>query len=142
MIHSFFFFKSKKRYISNVNYMLKTANDNVVSILVLPVGISFLSIGQPGTARDRTARDHIFGNKYGCVAWEGVLKITRSVSTFLLLCLCVTRTISLTLPKKKIYLVIAVLVMALVIDLGITMIWILFNSVSVKFGSKLGRCIM
>ena len=47
-IVSFFYFRSKKRDISSVIYMLITANDIVVSIIVLPVGISALSQGQPG----------------------------------------------------------------------------------------------
>ena len=88
-IVSFLYFKSKKRDISNVIYMLITANDIVVSITVLPVGISFLTQGQPGL---------IFGNKYGCEAWEGVWRVAVSFSVFLVLCLCITRTISMLRP--------------------------------------------
>ena len=40
-IASFFFFKAKKRDVSSVIYMLITGFDVVISILVLPVGISF-----------------------------------------------------------------------------------------------------
>ena len=73
-------------------YMLITANDIVVSITVLPVGISFLSKGQPG---------FIFGNKYGCEAWHDVWRIAITFSVFLVLCLCATRTISLLRPFQR-----------------------------------------
>ena len=91
-IVSFLYFKCKKRDISSVIYMLITANDIVVSITVLPVGISFLSKGQPG---------FIFGNKYGCEAWDYLWRIAVSFSVFLVLYLCVTRTISLLRPFKR-----------------------------------------
>ena len=55
---SFLLFKSKKRDISNVIYMIITANDIVISALSLPVGISYLSGRQPGI---------LFDNKYDCV---------------------------------------------------------------------------
>ena len=73
-------------------YKLIIANDIVVSITVLPVGISFLSKGQPGL---------IFGNKYGCIMWDYLWRIAVSLSVFLVLCLCVTRTISLLRPFKR-----------------------------------------
>ena len=101
-IVSFLYFKSKKKDISTVIYMLITANDVVVSITVLPVGISFLSKGQPGL---------IFGNKYGCSVWRNLWSLVVFVSVFLVLCLCVTRTISLLRPfqqQKVRYLVFAV----------------------------------
>ena len=88
-IFSFSYFKSKKREISNIIYMMITANDIVVSITVLPVGISFLSEGKPGL---------IFGNKYGCEAWEGIWTIAVNLSVFLVSCLCISRTISLIKP--------------------------------------------
>ena len=89
---SFFFFKCKKRDISSVIYMLITANDIVVSITVLPVGISALSQGQPGL---------IFGNKYGCETWYGIWNVAIKLSVFLVLCLSVTRTFSLLRPFQR-----------------------------------------
>ena len=91
-IASFLNFKSKKRDISSVIYMLITANDMVVSITVLPVGISFLSQGQPGL---------IFGNKYGCETWYCIWNVAIKLSVFLVLCLSVTRTFSLLRPFQR-----------------------------------------
>ena len=59
-IVSFLCFKAKKRDISSVIYMLITANDIVVSVVVVPVGISFLSERSPGI---------IFGTSLSCKAW-------------------------------------------------------------------------
>ena len=128
-IVSFLYFKLKKRNISSVIYMLITANDIVVSITVLPVAISFFSKGKPGI---------LFGNKYGCAAWENLWRIAIYYSVFLVLCLCVTRSISLLRPflRHKIkYFLIAVLVMALVTTLSLTMFW--NSSTGVKFDSSL-----
>ena len=105
---SFLYFKSKSREISNVLYILITANDIVVSIAVLPVGISFLSKGEPGI---------IFGNRYGCLAWENTWRIATLLSVFLVACLCITRTISLLIPflRQKIrHLFIALVVYLLI----------------------------
>ena len=89
---SFFYFKSKKRDISSVSYMMITANDIVVSATVLPVGISFCSKRQP---------DLLFGNTSSCVAWNYVWNTAVLLSIFLVLSLSVTRTISLLRPFKK-----------------------------------------
>ena len=132
-IASFLYFKSKKRDISNVIYMLITANDIVVSITVLPVGISYLSRGRPGI---------IFGDKYGCNVWQYVWNTSISMSVFLVLCLCTTRTISLVKPfeRQKIrYLVFAV-VTYLVINVAITAILNSFDGVRIMFGSTRFRC--
>ena len=91
-IVSFIHFKSEKRGISSVLYMFITANDIAVSIILLPVGISFVSKRQPGI---------IFGNKYGCESWVFIWRIAISVSIFLVLCLSITRTISLLRPFKQ-----------------------------------------
>ena len=134
-IVSFLYFKSKKRDISNVIYMLITANDIVISITVLPVGISFLSQGKPGL---------IFGNKYGCVAWQGVWEMAISLSVFLVLCLCITRTISLLTPFRRQK--IKYLAVAVVMYVGINLIkWAILNSFSgiyVLFTPSHSRCIM
>ena len=47
-IASFLYFKSKKRDISNVIYMLTTVNDIVASVAVLPVVYPYLSQRRPG----------------------------------------------------------------------------------------------
>ena len=129
----FLYFKSKKKDISSVIYMLITANDIVVSIIILPVGISFLSKGQPGI---------MFSNNYGCIAWENVWRVAISCSVFLVLCLCVTRTISLLRPfqrQKVRYLVIAVVV-NLVINLLKMAYMTTRNSTEVKFSTLRSRC--
>ena len=90
-IFSFFFFKAKKRDISTVIYMLITGCDIVISILVLPVGISLLSQRNPGL---------IFGNKISCVAWSHIWMNAVALSTFLVICLSITRTMSLLKPFK------------------------------------------
>ena len=91
--------------------MLITANDIVVSITVLPVGISFLTQGQPGL---------IFGNNYGCEASYHTWTIAIHLSVFLVLCLCITRTISLLRPfqRQKIRYVVIAVVSYLVINLA------------------------
>ena len=91
-ICSFFFFKAKKRDISTVIYMLITGCDIVISILVLPVGISLLSQRNPGL---------IFGNKYSCTVWAYKWSTAIALSFFLVLCLSITRTISLLRPFKR-----------------------------------------
>ena len=130
-IVSFLYFKSKKKDISSVIYMLITANDIVVSIIILPVGISFLSKGQPGI---------IFSNNFGCIAWENLWRVAISCSVFLVLCLCVTRTISLMRPfqrQKLRYLAIAV-VANLVVNL-LKMAY-MTTGAEVKFSTLRSRC--
>ena len=90
-IVSFLYFKSKKRDISNVLYMLITANDIVVSITALPRGISFLSDRQPGI---------ILGNRFGCEAQYCIWNVTIAFSVFLVICLSASRTISLLMPFR------------------------------------------
>ena len=75
-IVSFLYFRSKKREISSVIYMMITANDILVSMTVLPVGISFLSKRKPGL---------VFGNQSGCVAWLYLWEMTISFSIFLVI---------------------------------------------------------
>ena len=134
-IVSFLYFKSKKRDISNVIYMLITANNIVVSITVLPVGISFLSKRQPGL---------IFGNKYGCASWYYIWDVAITLSVFLVLCLSAARTISLLKPfkRQKIrFLIISVLVYLV---LSITRISILhsLDGVKIRFNINISRCKM
>ena len=132
-ISSFLYFKSKKRDISNVIYMLITANDIVVSITVLPVGISFLTQGKPGL---------IFGNKYGCETWYFIWKMAIKLSVFLVLCLCTIRTISLLKPfnEQKIrYFVLAVMIM-MVINLAFEATFLLRDITRVIFSPLIFRC--
>ena len=127
-IISFFYFKSKKRDISSVIYMLITANDITVSITVLPVGISALSQGQPGL---------IFGSKNGCEIWYPIWNLAIKLSVFLVLCLCITRTISLLRPFKRLqtrYFVYAV-VIYMVIDFAFDMYLLSLDSADVVFFS-------
>ena len=89
---SFIYFKSKKRDISNVIYTFITGNDILVSIVILPVGISSLSNRQPGPW---------FASDYGCVAWAYLWEIAVSISIFLVICLSISRTTSLLRPFKR-----------------------------------------
>lgn len=89
---SFTFFSSKKREISSVIYILITATDILVSIVALPVGISFCSQRQPG---------FIFGSDFGCESWVCLWYGSISISIFLVLCLSISRTLSLIRPFQK-----------------------------------------
>ena len=103
-IVSFLYFKSKKRDISNVLYMLITANDIVISITALPRGTSFLSDRQPGI---------ILGNRFGCEAQYCIWNVTLALSVFLVICLSAARTISLLRPfqsQKIRYMMVAVVI--------------------------------
>ena len=103
-IVSFLYFKSKKGDISSATYMIITLNDMVISLLTLPVGISFLFKRQPSI---------IFGSEYGCVVWSNVWYISLTLSIFLVICLSTSRTISMLRPFKqqKIrYLLVAVMI--------------------------------
>ena len=133
-IISFLYFRSKKKDMSSVIYMFITANDIVVSIFVLPVGISFLSKGQPGI---------IFGNKlkYGCETWVGLWNITIFMSIFLVLCLCVTRTVSLLNPfqQQKIRYFLIALVAYLMVNLALIAILNSYDNLHVVF-SPINSC--
>ena len=89
---SFIYFKSKKRDISNVIYTFITGNDILISIAILPVGISSLSNRQPGPW---------FASDYDCVAWVYLWEIAVSISIFLVICLSICRTIALLRPFKR-----------------------------------------
>ena len=89
---SFVFFKTKNKDVSTVIYLLITGNDVLISMSVLPVGISFWSQRQPGI---------LLGSKYGCYIWIYWWNITVSLSFFLVICLSITRTISLAKPFSK-----------------------------------------
>jgi len=101
-ILSFLYFKAKKRDMSSAIYMLITANDVVISVVVVPVGISFLS---------ERSRGIVFGTTLSCNAWYYLWQIAVAQSIFLVLCLSITRTLSLIRPfqQQKIrYLLIAI----------------------------------
>ena len=91
-IVSFLYFKGKKRDISSVIYILITANDLVVSVIIVPVGISFLSERSPGI---------VFGTSLSCKAWAYLWGIAVLYSIFLVLCLSITRTVSLIRPFQQ-----------------------------------------
>ena len=132
-IASFFFFKAKKRDISTVIYMLITGFDGVISILVLPVGISLLSERRPGL---------VFGNKYSCTVWAYVWHIAIALSFFLVICLSVTRTISLFRPFQRLKarkLFISVVAYLLVTFFS-SFLYHIKGGHSIKFASENSRC--
>ena len=91
-IVSFLYFISKKMDISNVLYTMITVNDVVISIIVLPVGMSLWSDRRPGL---------LFGSEGGCAAWAYLWHTAVASSIFLVLCLSISRTISLVRPFKE-----------------------------------------
>ena len=132
-ISSFFFFKAKKRDVSTVSYMLITGCDVVISILVLPVGISFLSERKPGL---------VFGNKYGCAIWAHIWTTSIALSFFLVICLSVTRTISLFRPFQR--LKTRKLCISVVVYISFTLFSSLWYQIKggtkIEFSYKLSRC--
>ena len=134
-IVSFFHFKSKKRDISSVIYMFITTNDIVVSITLLPVGISALSQGQPGL---------LFGNKYGCETWYVIWNVATKLSVFLVLCLSVTRTFSLLRPfsRQKIRYFLLAVVIFMVINLALEATMISLDNTRALFFSEGLRCVL
>ena len=88
---SFFYFRSKKRDISRLMYMLITFTDLVISVAALPVGVSLLS------QRDPLA----FNNPYFCTAWAYTWYLSTKSSIFLVTCLCFSRTYSLLKPFSR-----------------------------------------
>ena len=130
---SFIYFKSKRRDISNVIYMFITGNDILVSIIILPVGISSLSNRQPGPW---------FENEYGCAAWVYLWYIAVSISIFLVMCLSITRTVSLVRPFKRLkirYLIIAVIAFT-ALTLVMTIIVHLFEFAKINYSFDYLRC--
>ena len=115
--------------------MLITGCDIVVSILVLPVGISLLSQRNPGL---------IFGNTYSCTVWTYSWNTAITLSLFLVICLSITRTISLFQPFKQLNarkLCISVLVYIMVTS-GHTLWYHLKGSFKVDFSLQSSKCIL
>ena len=107
-IASFLYFWSKKRDISSTVYMMVTVTDTVISLMVLPVGISYLSHRADGP---------LFRSEYTCSGWVFLWGVAVRSSIFFVVCLCVTRTYSLMKPfatQKITYLVVVVVVYLLV----------------------------
>ena len=129
----YFKFKSKRRDISSVIYQIITANDTVISLTILPVGISYWSRRDPGP---------LFGNRYGCAAWVYLWEISVSLSVFLVTCLSITRTISLLVPfmqQKVRYLTMAVLIYSGLM-LGRTIILHTLEDIEILFSVDFLQC--
>ena len=130
---SFIYFRSRKRDISSVIYMMITANDVLISTAIFPVGASFLLNRQPGP---------LFGNRYGCVAsvyyWETVV----ALSIFLVMCLSISRTISLLRPFK--HLKVKHLIISVVIYLATWLVslsvMLTTQGIDIYFYPSLARC--
>ena len=134
-IVSFCYFKGKKRDISSVIYAMITANDVVISMAVLPVGISFWSKREPG---------YVFGNKYSCAVWFYLWTIAVSLSIFLVICLSFTRTISLLKPfkRQKARYLVAAVAMYLVLQLIRITGCYLLDHTQIKFSPGISRPVM
>ena len=132
-IVSFLYYKSKKRDISQIIYMMITINDILISIIILPIGISFLSDREPGL---------LLGNDIGCTGWVYLWYTTVSLSIFLVICLSLSRTISLLAPfrhQQSKHLIIAVaiyLVLQLILSVGYN----LLDGAKIMFHSVYMRC--
>ena len=133
---SFLYYRSKKKDIANVIYMMITLNDIIISLSVLPVGISFLTKRRPGL---------LFGNKYSCMLWWYLWEIAVVFSVFLVLCMSITRTHSLLRPFKRLkikYLLIVVAVY-LVLQLAVLIVGYHYSLLGqIGFDPGQGRCVM
>ena len=85
----FFFFRSRKRDVSNWIYQLITVNDIVICVSVLPVGLAYLNHRSPGL---------LFVTKWTCVSWTYIWNSNCRLSVFLVVVLCSSRTWSLLRP--------------------------------------------
>ena len=132
-LSSFIYFRSKKRDISNVIYMMITINDAAISLTVLPVGISFFSDRKPGI---------LFGSEYGCAAWVYVWNIAVTISIILVMCLSISRTISLLRPFKlqKVRHLILAVVLCCVILLVVMIAFNKQKGMKVLFSHLCARC--
>ena len=132
-IISFLYFKSKKRNISSVIYMLITTSDTLVSMTLLPRGLSYLSGREPGI---------LFGNRYGCEVSYHLYVAAQDFSVFLATCLSISRTISLLNPFRRLkvkYLVIAAstfLFMTSPKTVGVTLVY----NLKVEFDVRAAYC--
>ena len=130
-IVSFLYFKGKKRDISSVIYILITANDLVVSVIIVPVGISLLSERSPGI---------VFGTNLSCKAWAYLWGIAVLYSIFLVLCLSITRTVSLIRPfqQQKIRNLLIAIVSYFLLILALTIGLHVQKGIEVKFSPSRG----
>ena len=134
---SFVYFISKKKDISNVIYIMVTGNDIVISLMMLPMGISYLSMRRPGI---------FFGSDYGCDVWYFLWNLSLQFSIFLTICLSVCRTISLYDPfrRQKIRSLIIAVVIFLTVSLAkmIVSYIMLIDIIEARFDIKFVNCIM
>ena len=112
-----------------------TANDVVISMVALPVGLSYWSKRQPGL---------IFGNKYGCGTLVYIWHITISLSILLVMCLSITRTFSLVRPfkKQKVSCLIIAVVTNTVLTLVQPVVLQILCDMKIKFLPEFSRCLM
>ena len=132
---SFVFFKTKNKDVSTVIYMLITGNDVLISIAVLPVGISFWSQRQPGI---------LLGSKYGCYIWIYWWNITVSLSFFLVICLSITRTISLVRPflQQKVKYVLMGVIAYTALTIAHVIVGQVMKGIKISFSVLASRCVI
>ena len=133
-IFSFLHFKSKsKKDMSTTVYMLITAIDTMISVAVIPVGISYLTQRSGGL---------LFKNKHSCEAWWYLFSTSVAYSIFLVMCLSTTRTISLVMPfykMKKRFLAISLLP-HIVVQIAQITVFNLTDGVEVEFKKESPFC--
>ena len=114
---------------------MTTLNDVLISILILPGGLSYWSKRRPGT---------LFGNQVGCGVWLYLWQTAVALSIFLVICLSVTRTICLLNPFKQQrvkYLIIAV-VMYLGSTVVVTVGGHIQDGARISFNPRSSKCEM
>lgn len=92
-ITSSLFFWTVENNLSSMIYRFITINDAVISAIVLPEGISFLSNRAPGP---------IFENSVTCTAWFYIWTVGVRFSVFLVFCLSSTRTNCIMRPFSRV----------------------------------------
>ena len=131
---SFLYFFSKKRDIPRLLYLLITATDTVISVTVLPVGVSYLFSRAPG----------MFGSEFLCNAWIYSWYGATKFSIFLVICLCVSRTYSLMRPFKRQSIRVMTLAVAgsLTLQLARLIAFHLLEGTKIVYSSYFVRCEM
>ena len=133
-IFSFLHFKSKsKKDMSTTVYMLITATDTIISVAILPVGVSYLTQRSEGL---------LFKNKHSCEAWWYFFATSVAYSIFLVMCLSTTRTISLVMPfykMKKRFLAI-LLLPQIVIQIAQITVFNLTDGLNIEFKKESPFC--
>ena len=134
-IISFLCFLSKKREISTLIYTLTSANDFLISLCVLPVGVCFFRSRQSG---------FIFNITQISMVWWYVWEVAVLLSIFFVICLSITRTLSLVRPfmiQNTKYLLTSIL-LYLTLQLAVLIGLHNLNGATITFSPRMSRSIL